>query len=163
MDQYGIEIVSVGIKSLSLTEEVSQVVISAMQEERRRDVARYQSEGEAQAQAIEARARSACQQILEFANRRAAEIRSEGDRQAARYYTEFARNERFSMFLRSLESLQKELSDKSVILLDASQHPAIGFFRDGPSLEPFGRPVAPAAKGDAAASATNTEPTAKVP
>jgi membrane protease subunit HflC len=160
MDDYGIEVVSVGLKSLGLPEQVSTAVITAMQEERRRDVARYQSAGEAQAQAIEARARTASSQIIEFANRRASDIRTEGDRQAARYYTEFARNEQFSMFLRSLESLRKELASKSVIVLDASQHPAIGFFRNGPSLEPFQRPPAPVGQADKPTPAAPAAPTA---
>jgi len=157
-DSYGVQIVSVGIKSLSLPEEVSGAVIDAMQEERRRDIAKYQSAGEAQAQAIEARARSASAQIIAFAQRKAAEIRTEGDRQAAGYYAQFARNEQFSMFLRALESLKTELASKSVILLDASQHPAIGFFRNGPSLEPFNRPVAAPAAQDAGSRAQPATP-----
>jgi regulator of protease activity HflC (stomatin/prohibitin superfamily) len=87
------------------------------------------------------RAKAAGNQILEFANRKAAEIRTEGDRAAAGYYREFAKDERFSMFLRSLESLKKELESKSVILLDGSLLPAVGFFQQGPSLKPFDAPV----------------------
>jgi len=137
---HGAEVLRVGIKSLGLPESVTQTVIEAMKAERQRDVRRYESAGEAQATAIRERAKAASNQILEFANRKAAEIRTEGDRAAATYYKEFAKDERFSMFLRSLESLRKELESKSVILLDGSQLPAVGFFQEGPSLKPFETP-----------------------
>lgn len=136
-ETYGVEIVRVGIKSLGLPKEVTAVVIEAMKEERQRDVRKFEAAGEAQAMAIRERAKAASGQILAFANRKAAEIRSEGDRAAASYYKEFARNERFSMFLRSLESLKAELASKTVILLDGSELPAAEFFRTGPSLKRF--------------------------
>jgi membrane protease subunit HflC len=137
MDNYGVEVVRVGIKSLGLPKEVTAVVIEAMKEERQRDVRKFEAAGEAQATAIRERAKAASGQILAFANRKAAEIRSEGDRAAATYYKEFARNERFSMFLRSLESLKTELESKAVILLDGSELPAVEFFRTGPSMKRF--------------------------
>lgn len=134
---YGVEIVRVGVKALGLPREVTEVVIEAMKEERQRDVRKFEAAGEAQATAIRERAKAASGQILAFANRKAAEIRSEGDRAAATYYKEFARNEPFSMFLRSLESLKAELASKTVILLDGSELPAVEFFRTGPSLKRF--------------------------
>jgi membrane protease subunit HflC len=136
-ETYGVEVVRVGIKSLGLPKEVTAAVIEAMKEERQRDVRKFEAAGDAQATAIRERAKSASGQILAFANRKAAEIRSEGDRAAATYYKEFARNEPFSMFLRSLESLKAELASKTVILLDGSELPAVQFFRTGPSLKPF--------------------------
>jgi len=138
---YGVSVSDVGVKTFTLPEGVSNAVINAMREERQREVSKYLSAGEAQAKAIEARAHAASNQIIEFANRKAAEIRTEGDRQAARYYSQFAKNERFSMFLRSLESLRKELSQRTVILLDASQLPTIEFFQTGPSLDQSGPPA----------------------
>ncbi len=137
MGNYGVDIVRVGIKSLALPKEVTAVVIEAMKEERQRDVRKFEAAGEAQATAIRERAKAASGQILAFANRKAAEIRSEGDRAAATYYKEFARNEPFGMFLRALESLKTELEAKTVILLDGSELPAVEFFRTGPSLKRF--------------------------
>jgi modulator of FtsH protease HflC len=131
---YGVEIVRVGIKSLALPEKVTEAVIAAMKEERQRDVKRYESGGEAEAKAIEERAKSARDQILAFADRKAKAIRTEGDRAAAKYYERFREDPQFSMFLRSLESLRKELADKAVILLDGSELPAVKWLREGPSL-----------------------------
>jgi len=131
---YGVQVVRVGIKSLGLPENVTSAVIDAMKEERQRDVRKYESAGEAQATAIRERARTASRQILEFAQRKAAAIRSEGVRRAAETYQGYRENEAFSMFLRYLESLEKELSARSVIILDASQIPALRWFKEGPSL-----------------------------
>jgi len=131
---YGVRIVSVGIKSLALPENVTGAVIGAMKEERQREVRRYEAAGEAQATAIRERARTANKQILEFAQRKAAAIRAEGVRQAAQSYESFRDNESFSMFLRSLESLETELASRAVILLDASQVPALNWFHSPPSL-----------------------------
>jgi len=151
-DSYGITVVRVGIKSLQLPKDVSAVVIEAMKEERQRDVRRYEAAGEAQATAIRERAKAASDQILAFASRKAADIQSEGDQAAAEYYKEYEKNEEFSMFLRSLESLRTELKSRSVILLDGSELPAVEFFRTGPSLEPFkGASPIPSGRGSQAA------------
>ena len=91
--------------------------------------------GEAQATAIRARASRASKQILAFASAKATKIKAEGDSAAAKYYREYAKNEQLGMFLRSLESLRKELMENTQIVLDGSQIPAVKFFREGPSLE----------------------------
>ncbi|MDY6913258.1 MAG: SPFH domain-containing protein [Planctomycetota bacterium] len=135
MTDYGAEVVRVGIKSLALPETVSATVIDAMKEERQLDIRMFESAGEAQATAIRERAEAARDQIIAFAERKAAEIRAEGDRAAAKYYKEFAKNEQLSMFLRSLESLKKELASKATIILDGSEIPAVKFFHEGPSVK----------------------------
>jgi len=142
---YGVTIVRVGIKSLGLPQSVTETVIEAMKEERQRDVRRFESAGEAQATAIRERAKAASGQIVAFAQRKAQEIRTAGDRAAAEYYKDFAENEEFSMFLRSLESLRTELKSRAVIILDGTQVPAAQYFRTGPTLAPFEKMAHPAA------------------
>lgn len=133
--RYGVEIVSIGIKSIGLAEEVTTGVIDAMKEERQRDVKRYESAGDAQADAIIARAESARDRIISFAQLKASEIRNKGRLAAAKYYKEYQKNPELSMFLRSLESLKKELASKTTIILDGSRIPGVKFFRTAPSLE----------------------------
>ena len=58
-----------------------------MKEERQRYVRRYESAGEAQAKAIEERAKASSDQIIAFAERQAQSIRSEGDRAAVAWFT----------------------------------------------------------------------------
>lgn len=133
---YGVAIVGIGIRSLGLPETVTEKVINTMKAERQRDVKGFQTDGEAVATAIEERARSDRDQILAFAERKAKEIRTQGDQAAARYYTEFEKNPQFAIFLRKLESLKVELAERAVFLLDGSALPQIKWFRDGPSVGP---------------------------
>lgn len=144
-DHYGVEVELVGVKSLGLPESVSNKVIEAMKKERQKEVDRYQSAGQAEALAIRERARTAREQILAFADRKAGEIETEGVRAGAKWYKEFEKNWQFGAYLRSLESLKKELSTRSVMLLDGSEIPAAKFFREGPSL-PTTAPAPPEPK-----------------
>ena len=148
--EYGVEVRSVGVKLLGLPEAVSEIVIEAQKEERQRDVQELEAAGEAQATAIRARAERASKQILAFAKAKAMKIQAEGDSAAARYYSEYAKNEAFAMFLRALESLKKELKSKTTILLDGSQVPGMDWFRKGPSLPKADLPAVanPAAGGE---------------
>jgi membrane protease subunit HflC len=134
LNDYGVEVIRVGIKSLGLPEAVSNKVIEAMKDERQKEVARFEEAGKAQAQAIRERARAASRQIIAFAERKAGEIRAEGDRAAAKWYRLFEQNWQFAAYLRTLRSLQKELQDRAVILLDGSTLFGVRYFRDGPSL-----------------------------
>jgi len=138
---YGVEVRSVGLKLLGLPEGVSEYVINAQKKDQEKKVQRYKAAGQAEATAIRARADRASKQILAFTEAKALKIRAEGDRAAAKYYRHFARNERLGMFLRSLESLKKELASKAIILLDGSEIPAVKFIREGPSLDEMKLPA----------------------
>ena len=85
--------------------------------------------------------RAAQKQILAFAERKAGEIRAQGDRAAAKYYEQFEQDPQLAAFLRSLESLKKELQGRSIFLMDGSVIPAVRYFRERPSL-PTTRPAA---------------------
>jgi membrane protease subunit HflC len=136
MREYGIRVTNVGVKVLGLPEGVSQAVIDNQIKERQQEAANYSSAGDAQATAITKRAQSASEEILAFANRRAEFIRTEGKRDAARYYGTFHQNERLAMYLRALDSIKREIgSGRAVFVLDSSQNPALEFFHKSPSLE----------------------------
>lgn len=132
--QYGIEIVMVGIKSLALPEETTASVIEAMKAEKQKEVTELQTTGTAYADTIRSRADVASQRILAFANRRAAEIEAEGYSEAVLLYEKFAEDPAFAMYLRELESLETGLSSNAVFMLDGSKIPAVGWFFDGPSV-----------------------------
>lgn len=137
MKTYGISIGEVGIRSLGLPETVSQAVIAAMIAEREKEIKRLQANGQATADAIVSRAQAARETILEFARRKAGDIRTQGQTQAAEYYAEFKEYPEFAMFLRSIESLKKQLQDRSVFLLDGETLPILRWLREAPSLEAF--------------------------
>ncbi|RKY75175.1 hypothetical protein DRQ00_10985 [candidate division KSB1 bacterium] len=141
LDEYGIEIVTIGIKSIGLPQSVSEKVIENMKAERNRIAEMYRGLGQAAADAIISRAQAARDQILEFARAKAKSIRAEGDRAAAEYYKFFRQNQRFAMFLRELDFLKETLKENSVFLLDPSVEHSISFFGKGPSLPPLNAPT----------------------
>jgi len=136
---YGVEIATLGIKSLGLPKTVTEKVIENMKEERNREAELYKGRGQAIANEIRSRAEAARDQILEFARAKAKNIRAEGVRAAAEFYEKFRRNEPFAMFLRELDFLRDTLKENSVFLLDPSVQHGIDFFKNGPSLPPAGQ------------------------
>ncbi len=137
MDDYGIELTEVGIKTLGLPQSVSKAVITAMIEERSTEIKQYQAEGQATADAITGRATAASKKILAFAKRKAGDIKTLGETQAAATYVEYQKHPEFSIFLRSLESLQIGLKDRTVFLLDPQALPILQWLRQKPSLKTF--------------------------
>jgi membrane protease subunit HflC len=134
-DTYGILVTNVGVKVLGLTGPVSKAVIDSQILERQKAAKDYTSMGNAQSMAIINRAKAASDEIIAFAQRRAEYIRTEGQRDAATYYKTFKENERLAMYLRMLESLRRELSGRSMLILDSSWNPAMGYFQNRPSLD----------------------------
>ena len=130
---YGVEVVSIGIKSFTVNQRTTQAIIEAEKAERETAVKAYSSRGEALAKAIEERAKTAREYILDFARRKASGIRSEGEAAAAEYYAIFDQAPEFAIFLRSLKSLEAELAERAIILMDGSMVPAVQYFRLGPS------------------------------
>ncbi len=137
--EWGIEVVSVGIKTFGLPEGVTKEVIEAMKKEREKEAKVVLGQGNAAAQAIRARANGASRKILAFAELKAQSIESEGSLAAARLYPQFSKNVAFSMFLRWLKSLEEELSGSTVIVLDPSTLQGLKYFSEGASL-PTGVP-----------------------
>lgn len=133
-ETYGVDVRLVGMKVWGLPEKVSEAVIEVQKNEREKFAQDYRGRGQAQATAIVERARSASQQIVAFAQLRAAEIRSQGDRAAAEEYRKFAQNPELATFLRYLETLREGLKDKTTIILDGSYVPAVRWFREGPTV-----------------------------
>ncbi len=134
-DEYGIEVINVGIQSLGLPESVSSAVITAMTEERGKEISRYQAAGKATADAIVGRATAARDKILAFARRKAGDIETQGEAKAAEAYAEFREAPEFSMFLRSVESMRVSLKDRTVFLLDPTTMPILRFLRVPPTLD----------------------------
>ncbi len=129
---YGIAVLEVGFKAIALPESVSQAVIEQQKEEREKEVKDLQAQGEAIAQAIVARAESARDTILAFAERKRSDIETKGVYEAARYYEDFQQAPELAVFLREMESLRKQLEKNTVFVLDGSLLRAVEYFRRAP-------------------------------
>jgi len=136
---FGLEVESVGIYRIVLPESTTARVFDTMIATRERLAESALQEGQAQASAIRSEAEGARDRILAFAERRAQTIRSQGDREAAREYADFARDEDFAIFLRRLEALEKMLEHNTTFVLSAESLGILDWLDQ--------RPQAPAAGG----------------
>lgn len=142
---WGIEFESVGITRLVLPQPVTTRVFERMRATRERLAQRAMSEGTAAAADIVAQAESARDTILSFAERRAQEIRAEGDAAAAQYYPLFAEAPEFAIFLRKLETYEEVLENNSTFFFDTN---TMGLFSEFEGLPDPPEPEAPAQTRD---------------
>lgn len=130
---YGIKVESVGIHKIILPESTTQKVFDTMIASRERLAENALQEGQAQASAIRSEATSARERILAFAERKAQAIRSQGDRDAAVQYENFAQNEEFAIFLRKIEALKKMLDHNTTFVLSADSLGILDWFNKDPA------------------------------
>ncbi|MDD5327313.1 MAG: protease modulator HflC [Phycisphaerae bacterium] len=120
---YGIEIKTLGIKQLKISEDVSKDVFARMQAERNRKTEATIAEGNAEAVRIRTDADSKKTELLAAAEARAKAIRAEGDAEAAKYYKLLEEDPEFAIFLRNIEALKKYLENRSTIVFSADTEP----------------------------------------
>ena len=123
LEDFGIDIVHVGMKHLGFPAEVTRKVFERMKSERERKVREHIAEGDSLAVEIRAEADRKARDILSTAEAKAKGIRSEGDEEAAKAYAAFAANPELASFLRKLESLRKTLGEKTTLVLDTNTPP----------------------------------------
>ena len=116
--QYGIEVIDVKMKRLNFPDENKPSVFARMWAERERIAKKYRSEGQEKAAKIKAEANKQKEIILSEAYREAEKIKGEGDAGAMRIYAQaFGKDPDFYKFLRTLQSYEKFLDEKTTILL----------------------------------------------
>ncbi|MHC4739246.1 MAG: protease modulator HflC [Planctomycetota bacterium] len=134
-DNYGIEIRTLGIKQLKVSQDVSKDVFVRMRTERNRKTEATIAEGNAEATKIKTDAESKKIELLAAAEARAKAIRGQGDAEAAKYYKMLEADRELAMFLRDVESLKKILEKRSTIVLSADTEP-FKLLREMPNIEP---------------------------
>ena len=134
-DDYGIEIKTIGIKQLNVSEDVSKDVFDRMRAERNRKTEATIAQGNAEATKIRADADSKKTELLDAAEARAKAIRGQGDAEAAEYYKMLDEDPEFAMFLRNIEAIKKILEKRSTIVFSADTEP-FDLLRKMPALKP---------------------------
>jgi len=120
LTNYGVEIVQVGIRRVTMPEEATQTILQSMSSERMRLAAKYTEEGKAMAETIKAAARASADQIRSFVGAKAAEIESEGTRASQRTLAQIqAEDAEFFIWLRYLDALQSALKQRSTVFIDS--------------------------------------------
>ncbi len=119
-EDYGIEIVDVRLKRISLPAQVRESVFRRMRSERARIAQQYRAEGEQQALEIRAKADKHRRVTLAMADADAERTRGEAEAKATGIYVEAHRKDpRLYELLRTLEAYKKFLDEKTTILLSA--------------------------------------------
>ncbi|MBX3394552.1 MAG: protease modulator HflC [Phycisphaerae bacterium] len=119
---YGIDIVSVGIKRLGLPESVTKDVFARMKEDRQKAIKQLTAEGEAKATEIRVSAEEVSKKIIARADAYAKTLKGQGDAEAAKYYRIFSENPELSAFLKKLETVEQIFeSGQITLVLDADK------------------------------------------
>jgi len=132
---YGIEIKTIGIKQLKVSDDVSKDVFERMKAERNRRTEATIAEGNAQATKIRTDADAKKTELLAAAEARAKAIQGQGDAEAAKYYKMLEEDTQLAMFLRDIETLKKVLEERATIVIGTDSAPFI-HLKQMPSLEP---------------------------
>lgn len=118
--EYGIEVVDVGIRRLGFPERNRVSVFERMRAERKRIAVKHRSEGEEEATKIRSEARLESERILSEAHRDAAATRGEAEAEAARIYAAAIRRDpEFFEFLRTLEAYESIIDEDTTLVLPA--------------------------------------------
>ncbi len=121
--KYGIEIKTLGIKQLKVSEDVSKKVFDRMKAERNRRTERTIAEGNAEATKIKTDADSIKTELLAAAEARAKAIMATGDAEAAKYYKMLEEEPELAIFLRNIEALKQTLKERTTIVIPADAEP----------------------------------------
>jgi len=132
---YGIEIKTLGIKQLKISEDVSKDVFERMRAERNRKTEATIAQGQAEATKIKTDADSKKTELLAAAEARAKAIRGQGDAEAAKYYKMLEEDPELAMFLRDLEALKKILAKRSTFVVPTDIEP-FKWLREIPDIKP---------------------------
>ena len=117
-DELGIEIVDVRVKQINLPLEVSNSIFQRMRAERAAVAREHRSEGQEQADMIRAGMDARVTIMLADAERKARQLRGQGDAEAASIYANtYSKNPEFYSFLRSMDAYRSSFNSKQDILI----------------------------------------------
>jgi len=132
---YGIEIKTIGIRQLKISEDVSKDVFERMKAERNRRTEATVAEGNAASKKIVTDALSMQTELLAAAEARAKAVRAQGDAEAAQYYKLLEQDPQLAMFLRDIDALKKILEQRATVVISADTEP-FKLLRQMPDLKP---------------------------
>ncbi|MFH1616096.1 MAG: protease modulator HflC [Planctomycetota bacterium] len=132
---FGIEIKTVGIKQLGVSEKVTEAVFARIRADRKAIADAIIAEGQAEEVFIKGQADRKKSILVAAAEARAKAIRGSGDAEAAKYYKMLKDDEDLAIFLRNIEALEKILAERSTIVLSGQSEP-FNLLKEMPQLQP---------------------------
>jgi len=119
-DDYGIEVVSVGINRIVLPEETTKAVFESMKSERRRLITDLESRGISASTAIISAAQQNASRIEQFTRGLAAEIRKKGDEEARPYIEAMQKAPELAVFLKNIEFIRESMAKRITLIFSTS-------------------------------------------
>lgn len=117
-EDLGIEVIDVRVKAINLPTEVSNSIYDRMRAERTAVAKEHRSQGQEQSEIIRATIDAKVTVMLADAQKKAFELRGEGDALAAKIYADaYSKDAEFYAFVRSLEAYEKSFSNKGDIMV----------------------------------------------
>ncbi|MPY25228.1 protease modulator HflC [Shewanella psychropiezotolerans] len=114
----GIEVVDVRVKQINLPANVSSSIYQRMRAERTAVAKEHRAQGMEQSEIIKAKTDASVTIMLAEAQRKALEVRGEGDATAAKIYADaFSQDPEFYSFLRSLEAYKVSFEGGSNVMV----------------------------------------------
>lgn len=130
-EDLGIEVIDVRVKAINLPTEVSNSIYDRMRAERTAVAKEHRSEGQEQAEIIRATIDAKVTVMLADAQKKAFEIRGEGDALAAKVYADaYQKDAEFYDFFRSLEAYEKSFSSKNDIMVVKPDNDFFNYLKD---------------------------------
>ncbi|ACA88423.1 protease modulator HflC [Shewanella woodyi] len=117
-EDLGIEVVDVRVKQINLPANVSSSIYQRMRAERTAVAKEHRAQGMEQSEIIRAKTDASVTVQIADAERKALEIRGEGDATSAKIYSDaYSQDPEFYSFLRSLEAYKESFSDGSNVMV----------------------------------------------
>ncbi len=118
LDKYGIEILDVGFARIAYPAIVTKAVYGRMKAERETEAKRLRAIGRERAQFIRVEADKNAKKLLSEANKKAIIIRGKAEAKVLKLYGEnYSKSFEYFDFIKSLETYQKILSEKTTLIL----------------------------------------------
>lgn len=127
IDDYGVEIVTVGINRIVLPEETTKTVFESMKAERRRLIADLESRGASAAQSITSAAQANARRIEDFTNSLAKDVRKKGDEEATEFVRKMQAAPELAVFLKNVEMIRETMA-KRITFVFSTAMPGLELF-----------------------------------
>jgi membrane protease subunit HflC len=132
--EYGIEVKTLGIKQLKISQDNTKEVFERMRAERKRLTEATIALGTAEATKIRTDADAIRMGLLAAAEGRAKAIQGQGDAETAKYLEKMEQNPELAMFLRSLDALRTTLREHTTLVFPTDCEP-FNLLKARPSLK----------------------------
>jgi len=121
--RYGLQVVKVGIRTISVPSKISTAIAERMKKERETAASIDKQKGKVEAEKIKTDANQKKREEITKAEAQAKKLMAEGDADAAREYAVFSQNPELAAFLRKLDSLKRIVKTKTTLVLGTDSAP----------------------------------------